>query len=102
MYCFLFLFSISHLSSYALYSIHCTYVTAFDSVVMAISEAGGLNAIEELQNHPNQNIYQRAVKMLEVRKLLLLLFLLFILSMELELILELIPEENVELELNQS
>ena len=43
-----------------------TYITAFDSVVMAISEAGGLNAIEELQNHPNQNIYQRAVKMLEV------------------------------------
>jgi Atypical Arm repeat len=44
-------------------------LTAFDSVVMAISEAGGLNAIEELQNHPNQNIYQRAVKMLEVRTL---------------------------------
>ena len=42
-------------------------LTAFDSVVMAVSEAGGLNAIEELQNHPNQNIYQRAVKMLEVR-----------------------------------
>ena len=39
---------------------------AFESVVMAISEAGGLHAIEELQNHPNQNVYQRAVKMLEV------------------------------------
>jgi hypothetical protein len=30
-----------------------------------ISDAGGLNAIEDLQNHENQNIYQRAVKMLE-------------------------------------
>ena len=61
-------------------TLYCTYVTAFDSVVMAISEAGGLNAIEELQNHPNQNIYQRAVKMLEVRTLLLLLLLLLLLS----------------------
>ena len=45
---------------------HVNTHAAFDSVVMAVSEAGGLNAIEELQNHPNQNIYQRAVKMLEV------------------------------------
>jgi hypothetical protein len=37
----------------------------FDRVVTLISEAGGLNAIEELQNHENQGIYQRAVKMLE-------------------------------------
>ena len=48
----------------------CFYFTflhsAFESVVMAISDAGGLNAIEELQNHPNSNIYTRAVKMLEV------------------------------------
>lgn len=58
------------LSNFTFYILHSaylrTYITAFDSVVMAISEAGGLNAIEELQNHPNQNIYQRAVKMLEV------------------------------------
>jgi importin subunit alpha-6/7 len=32
---------------------------------MIISEAGGLNAIEELQNHENMGIYQRSVKMLE-------------------------------------
>lgn len=58
------------LSNFTFYILHSAYlrtcITAFDSVVMAISEAGGLNAIEELQNHPNQNIYQRAVKMLEV------------------------------------
>ena len=40
-------------------------VEIFDRVVGIISEAGGLNAIEELQNHENQGVYQRAVKMLE-------------------------------------
>jgi uncharacterized membrane protein len=76
MYCFL--FYTFYLSTFC--TLYCAYVIAFDSVVMAISEAGGLNAIEELQNHPNQNIYQRAVKMLEVRTLLLLLLLLLLLS----------------------
>ncbi len=37
----------------------------FERVVGIISEAGGLNAIEELQNHENTGVYQRAVKMLE-------------------------------------
>mmetsp|Transcript_8857 Transcript_8857/g.8766 ORF Transcript_8857/g.8766 Transcript_8857/m.8766 type:complete len:548 (+) Transcript_8857:120-1763(+) len=37
----------------------------FCRLVAMISDAGGLNAIEDLQNHENQNIYQRAVKMLE-------------------------------------
>jgi importin subunit alpha-1 len=37
----------------------------FNFLVSMISDAGGLNAIEELQNHENQNIYHRAVKLLE-------------------------------------
>ena len=70
------LFSLPHLKLFCFYifyllifvykHVQLQYV-AFESVVMAISDAGGLNAIEELQNHPNQNIYSRAVKMLEVR-----------------------------------
>lgn len=36
-----------------------------DRVVDIITECGGLNAIEELQNHENNNIYNRAVKVLE-------------------------------------
>jgi len=36
-----------------------------DRVVDLITECGGLNAIEELQNHENNNIYNRAVKVLE-------------------------------------
>ena len=62
----LFSFHILYLFIFVYKHVLLQYV-AFESVVMAISDAGGLNAIEELQNHPNQNIYSRAVKMLEVR-----------------------------------
>ena len=36
-----------------------------DRVVDIVTDCGGLNAIEELQNHENSNIYNRAVKLLE-------------------------------------
>jgi hypothetical protein len=36
-----------------------------DRIVDLITDCGGLSAIEELQNHENNNIYNRAVKVLE-------------------------------------
>lgn len=36
-----------------------------DRVIDIITDCGGLSAIEELQNHENTNIYNRAVKVLE-------------------------------------
>jgi importin subunit alpha-6/7 len=40
-------------------------IGVLDRVVDLITDCGGLNAIEELQNHENANIYNRAVKVLE-------------------------------------
>jgi importin subunit alpha-2 len=37
----------------------------FQRTISNVSECGGLNLIEELQNHDNQAIYQRSLKILE-------------------------------------
>jgi importin subunit alpha-1 len=38
---------------------------SLDALIDIISDCGGISALENLQNHPNKNIYSRAVKLLE-------------------------------------